>query len=134
MAAKHDLHDEGDSSVALCIHCVFTEFESAELLLWRVVIKVHAAFESASKQLAQHPTTGLFFINVSPLVLHINARHRICNCHTQYRTMSKPPLQGSCRSCTSCNNNNSSARCAALLLMLLLQTCLEVNLIYWVYR
>ncbi|DBA90957.1 TPA: hypothetical protein ACH3X2_004168 [Trebouxia sp. C0005] len=37
MAAKHDLRDE--------------------------VIKVHAAFESASKQLAQHPTDGLFFIN-----------------------------------------------------------------------
>lgn len=48
---------------------IFTGFESAELLLWRVVIKVHAAFESASKQLAQHPTTGLFFINVSFLVL-----------------------------------------------------------------
>lgn len=69
MAAKHDLHDEGDSSLAFCIQCVFTEFESAELLLWRVVIKVQAAFESASKQLAQHPTTGLFFINVSLLVL-----------------------------------------------------------------
>ncbi|KAL0031650.1 hypothetical protein WJX77_011652 [Trebouxia sp. C0004] len=37
MAATHDLHDE--------------------------VVKVHAAFESASKQLAQHPTFGLFFIN-----------------------------------------------------------------------
>ncbi len=72
MAAKHDLHDEGDSSVAFCTHCVFTEVESAELLLWLVVIQVHAAFESASKQLAQHPTTGLFFINVSLLVLRIN--------------------------------------------------------------
>ena len=131
MAAKHDLHDEGDSSVALCIHCVFTEFESAELLLWRVVIKVHAAFESASKQLAQHPTTGLFFINVSLLVLCINDQHRLRKCHTQYRTMSKPPHQGSCRSCTCCNNNSGYARCAAS--PLLLQTYLELNLTRWAY-
>ena len=31
------------------------------------VIKVLAAFESAGEQLAQHPTTGLFYITVSPL-------------------------------------------------------------------
>ncbi|KAL3142386.1 hypothetical protein ABBQ38_002722 [Trebouxia sp. C0009 RCD-2024] len=31
--------------------------------LYGEVIKVHAALESASSQLAQHPTTGLFFVN-----------------------------------------------------------------------
>lgn len=31
--------------------------------MYEEVIKVHAALESASSQLAQHPRTGLFFIN-----------------------------------------------------------------------
>lgn len=49
MAARHDMHGE--------------------------VVKVHAAFESAGKQLAQHPTTGLFYISdhvrtSTPAVIH----------------------------------------------------------------
>ena len=55
------LHNEGTAlfSVVNAQHHEHLE------LLYTAVVKVHAAFESASKQLAQHPTTGLFFLNVS---------------------------------------------------------------------
>ena len=41
------------------------------------VIKVLAAFESAGEQLAQHPTTGLFYITVSTLHVRILGLHAV---------------------------------------------------------
>ena len=81
------------------------------------VMEVHAALESASSQLAQHPTTGLFFINVRSLtewplidpqgtlrtVCSSAGPHpEVCPCgHTEGTELigTAASLQGACGSC-----------------------------------